>query len=1304
MKKPVLLILAMLCPLLGSAAQVDTPYGKAEYTDTLASGLVTEISFYSPDIVNVRHYQQGCTVKHENLVVTMTDADVSVTVEQSGNICSISSADLTVNYDTTTGAVSFEKDAQTLFQEKSGGTTLSATTDGSSASYTVTQRFLLDANETVYGLGQIQNGKFNQRGSDLQNMIEGNRTVWIPYLHSTKGYALFWDNASPTSYKDDTSSNEIYFSSEAGYGVDYYFLLGSATDGNVTVKRMRELSGDVPLMPLWAYGFLQSKDRYKSTDEVMSVGSEYRRLQVPIDGVIQDWQYWGNNNTWNGMEFLASGYSNPTVMTDSVHNMHQHMFISTWANFGPDTKPYSYFKENGELIKQGENIMTSTYPDNEGVAIYDPYSADARDHYWQYLYDGLISKGIDAYWLDSSEPDHFQDGDAREETFNFQTGLGCTWRSVRNAFPLMHVGGVYTHHRAQKELEGKRCAILTRSAYAGQQRYGSNTWSGDVTGDWASFKNQLPAALNFIATGNPNWNSDLGGYFTGNLGTPGSESYNELYARWLQMGTFCPMMRAHGCGVDKAIYVWGRRGEKWFDIVERYINLRYRMMPYTYSTAWGVHANGESFMTPLGIEFPQDENVLNVADEYMYGQNILVAPVTEQGAESRQVYLPNACGWVDFWTGNQVNGGQQTTADAPIEKVPLFVRQGSIVPWAKKSQYANVADWDTLQIRVYPGADGDFTLFEDSGDSYGYENGQRSLIKFHWNDAARQLTVAARDGSFDGMKANRVFDVVLVNDENGIGDSLSAKANKRIEYSGSEVTVQLSDDTFDVEYADAPAQVDNTDYHFDLSDFNPSISGTGTYTNQVFTPEAKGFGGWWRQAGLNLTGYHYIVAKLADPVPTTVALRAYDQNDYSALPVSSLGNGQSNVIYLDLSDLSSVFGVGFWSLNSQELKIEDVYLTDTLPSEAAASAATAYTFTATDWTTGDAGRVSQDNISYADNQLTVTASGQNNVALQLSVDKSDQYYITSDQQYMYVKGTNLSTEASDNAMWFGLGKWLGTINPDTVFTSKDDETVVGWNLKQWMGYHEQIPLSYSGSFIFCLGLTSTTGTSVISDINFCTAEELKEMGKEVVNDEPVAYQFVPTDWVTGDANRVAQDNISYTENEGKITVHSTGDNNVALQLDLSKSGHYFITSEQSYLMIHGTNLETGEGKNALWFALGQWVGTVSPKVVRTFEDGSVLVAWNLQSWMGSASQVTLSTTGTFIFCLGMTSTTGTSVVNSITFGSREDVNNFSTGISSVASETESNSSEVYNLKGMSMNRANLPKGIYISNGKKFVVK
>jgi alpha-D-xyloside xylohydrolase len=407
----------------------------------------------------------------------------------------------------------------------------------------------------------------------------------------------------------------------------------------------------------------------------------------------------------------------------------------------------------------------------------------------------LFSLGIDGWWIDSSEPDHLQ---FKESDLDNQTFLG-SFRKVRNAYPLMTVEGVFTHQRA--DTSEKRVFILTRSAFAGQQRYGSVVWSGDVVASWEALRNQISAGLNFSLCGIPYWNSDIGGFFLWNFPKKLEDAnYRELYVRWLQFGAFCPMMRSHGADAPREIYQFGEKGDKIYDAIEKFINLRYLLLPYIYSTSWDVTANQSTMMRALVMDFANDRQALDINDQYMFGKSILVCPVTEamyskdmkddfSTIKSRKLYLPKGTIWYDFWTGEKYKGGQYIEKEVPIDIIPLFVKAGSIVPFGPKVQYATEKKWDSLEIRIYEGADGTFTLYEDEGDNYNYEKGMYSTIEFKWINAMRTLKISERKGMFSGMLNNRNFQIIIVSKDHGTGTEEMEHKVKDVKYTGKEMNV-----------------------------------------------------------------------------------------------------------------------------------------------------------------------------------------------------------------------------------------------------------------------------------------------------------------------------------------------------------------------------------------------------------------------------------------------------------------------------------------------------------------------------------
>ena len=717
--------------------------------------------------------------------------------------------------DTGTGIVSyFSKDGKVLLAEKSGMQFIDFD-DAGTKTYQVYQPFVLDKEEAIYGLGQLQNGKMIQRNM-TKNLIQGNVEDVSPFFQSTKGYGVFWDNYSPTLFTDNEV--ETSFRSEVGDCVDYYFMYGKDADG--VIAQVRSLTGQAPMFPLWTYGYWQSKERYKSQEEVVDVVRKYRELGIPLDGIIQDWQYWGHNYLWNAMDFQNPTFNNPQKMMEDVHAMNAHMAISIWSSFGPMTKPYR------ELDKKGMLFNFTTWPQSgleswppnmeypSGVRVYDAYNPEARDIYWKYLNDGIFKLGMDAWWMDSTEPDHL---DWKPEDMDTKTYLG-SFRKVRNAYPLMTVGGVYDHQRAVTS--DKRVFILTRSGFLGQQRYGANVWSGDVASTWESFRNQIPAGLNFSLCGMPHWNSDIGGFFAGHYNKSWNDDsasknplYQELYVRWLQFGTFNPMMRSHGTDVYREIYKFGKKGEPVYDAIEKMIGLRYSLLPYIYSTSWEVSNRQSSFMRALMMDFVDDRKVWDINDEYMFGKSILVAPIThaqytpeavvkvseEEGwnrdgakktktdaavdfmeTKSTNIYLPAGTLWYDFWTNEKHEGGKEITKETTLDVIPLYVKAGSIIPVGPQVQYATEKPWDHLELKVYAGANGNFILYEDEFDNYNYEKGAYTEIPISWNNASRKLTIGARKGAYEGMLKNRKFAVTL---QDG--------TQKNVDYNGKAISVRF---------------------------------------------------------------------------------------------------------------------------------------------------------------------------------------------------------------------------------------------------------------------------------------------------------------------------------------------------------------------------------------------------------------------------------------------------------------------------------------------------------------------------------
>ena len=783
-----------------------------------AADMNINVTFYSPEIIRVTKTPLGSnSPKKKSEVVTMSpQSSLSVAESSTASAFRLKSSSLSVTINRHTGLISFATaNGKPLLKEKA--TTFAPRATGSDKGrYTVSMSYQLDKDEAIYGLGTVQDGKLNRRGLSKrveQSNIEDFQNV----IQSVKGWGIYWDNYSCSHFDDNAQG--MTFKAEVGDCADYYFMFGKNADG--VNACMRQLTGNVPMFPLWTYGFWQCRERYKSSKELLEVVDNYRRLQVPLDGIIQDWQYWGNNYLWNAMDFLSEQFTDGKQMIDRVHEQNAHIMISIWASFGPQTQQFAKLAEKDLLLPietWPQSGLSHIWPPRmeypSGVKVYDAYSPVARQIYWDHL-KRLFDYGIDAWWMDSTDPDFFN---PRESDFEYKTSAG-SWRSVRNLFPLATVKGIYANQR--KESADKRVFIMTRSAFAGQQHYGSGLWSGDVASTWDMLRKQVPAGLNYTMTGCPNFNTDIGGFFCGSYNTDGTGSaprnpqYQELYVRWMQYGLFCPVFRSHGADAPREIYQFGKKGEPIYDAIESTIRLRYRLLPYIYSTAWQVTSANESYLRALTYDFASDKNTWNLGSEFMFGRSILATPILDPQYTEEKIfkedamsgwdkkdgkieqlkegkidfseektatkYLPKGADWYEFYTEKLYKGGRNVTFTTTIDRTAMFVKAGTILPLAPVMQYAQQSQWDNLDIIVYPGSNAVFTLYEDEGDNYNYERGVYSTITMKWNDSQRTFTVETRQGQFPGMLQNRKFNIRIAGTE----------AVKTVDYNGNAVSVTL---------------------------------------------------------------------------------------------------------------------------------------------------------------------------------------------------------------------------------------------------------------------------------------------------------------------------------------------------------------------------------------------------------------------------------------------------------------------------------------------------------------------------------
>ena len=895
------------------------------------------VQFYDSNMVRVLKWMPGAKPDTSSLVVIKKPLpEIKIGVKKDKESITLNSDNLIVIISRSDGHIEyFTPDNKTVLKENGQAVIVQLDLKNEKA-YSIKQAFELSAGEGIYGLGQHQYGYMNYRGHTIK-LVQTNTDAVSPFLVSTKNYGVLWDNYSKTIFDDNARGTSIW--SDVANGIDYYFISGNSMDD--VIYGYRKLTGQAPMYGKWAYGYWQSKEHYQNRNELLSVADKYRKLQIPIDNIIQDWDYWDGNNNWGQLFFDEKLYPNPKEMIDILHRQNFHIMISIWCSFGPNTPVYKEMNQKGFL-----------YP-SVGWAkfkYFDAYNPDADKLFWKYISSGLFSTGIDGWWMDSTEPDIVNANTKESTEYELKrmadNHLGSFARYL-NPYSLLATEAVYNNQRS--ETDKKRVYILTRSTFAGQQRAAATTWSGDIGASWDVYKKQIPAGLNHSMSGIPYWTFDIGAFVLGSYGGVFSNggkdpAYQELYTRMFQFGSFCPIFRSHGSETPREIWEFGDFSKS----LIKFDKLRYRLMPYIYSLASQVTNNGYTIMRGLPMDFPADKNTYSIDDQYMFGPAVMVCPVTEymlhrppessvpltavhfktddgkpglnakyykdteyknlalekidscininwyatgrpdyvtdstlsitwkgklipdqtgqyqfhikcygptrisidgkelpyvyQSVESytglinlqaakeydfametknettgalrvelfwktpkifarekvvekkettRKVYLPTGSEWFDFWTGEIFKGGQTITSDAPIDKIPLLVKAGSIIPMGPFTQYAVEKPADPLEIRIYPGANGEFTLYEDENDNYNYEKGIFSTITFGWDDASRRLTIGKRKGSFPGMLEKKSFQITLVRKAKGTDIEVNKSPDKSIQYNGEECIVQM---------------------------------------------------------------------------------------------------------------------------------------------------------------------------------------------------------------------------------------------------------------------------------------------------------------------------------------------------------------------------------------------------------------------------------------------------------------------------------------------------------------------------------
>lgn len=777
------------------------------------------------------------------------------TVSSNASTVFIKTSKLKIEIERQKGSVRFltSTGLPVLSEQPDGGRTIAPATADSTHEYRVRQDFRLTPGEAIYGLGQRQEGFLNLRDIPVR-LLQANTNIAIPFLVSTNGYGLLWNNAALTDFNPTTQpiqldangtgtfktgaegeygfllsgnsrgklqlsvndekvidiqnmwmpwsasgkihleanttypvkaetggdtelsvrtpSESMAFQSEVGRAVDYYFIFGP--EPNQVIAQYREFTGAAPMLPRWAYGFWQCRERYSSQQQILDTAADFRARKIPVDALVQDWQYWGKYG-WNAMRFDESAYPDPAKMMDELHRQDLHLVISVWAKFGSETQvDHDFVNAHLVLTNNASTGEPGEAKEKENWA--DLFNPSAQKLYWSEMNRNLFSLGLDGWWLDASEPE----GDPLK---NDETYLG-PGKMVRNAFPLFETSAVYDGQRATNE--NKRVVILSRSAYAGQQRNGSISWSGDISANWDTLRSQIPAGLSFAMSGFPYWTTDIGGFFRP-ADQYTSTDYHELLIRWFEFGTFCPIFRIHGYQSETEMWKYGPEVEK--DLRE-FDGLRYRLMPYIYSAAWGVTSRGGTVMQALPFVYPREPALREVDDEFLFGDSLLVSPVTQPNVTTRSVVLPAGDDWVDFWTGQMYRGGNTIEAEAPLSRIPILVKAGSIIPMGPVLQSTAETE-DPLEIRIYGGKDADFELYEDGGDGYAYENGARATIHMHWDNLKKSFSIGNRSGDFPGMHRDRTLDLVLVTRDHGVAIDPESAFDRKVEYDGKPMTVNL---------------------------------------------------------------------------------------------------------------------------------------------------------------------------------------------------------------------------------------------------------------------------------------------------------------------------------------------------------------------------------------------------------------------------------------------------------------------------------------------------------------------------------
>jgi len=788
-------------------------------------GLI-DLTAYSPDIVRIRYTLEPAFSPKQSLMILSTAQNpAEVSIRETLDALFFSTSKLTVQINRSTLAFTYldafgkvltrepDRGGKTLIpmdviktiphQENDIQTELGA--DGLKTitgtfkevvdrkAYHIKLEFEWIEGEALYGLGSHEEGMLNLRRQH-QYLYQQNMKVAMPVLVSTRGYGFLMDSYSLMIFHDDAFGSYLW--SEVDDEMDFYFIYGPGFDS--IVGGIRRLTGKVPMLPKWMFGYLQSKEAYQSQAELIEVVKEYRTRQLPLDGIVQDWRSW-TEGLWGQKTLDPVRFPDPDRMMEEIHKLHARLMISVWPNMDPRAVDNNEMKQHGCLLGNGTT--------------YNAFQPQGREIYWRQTNSGLFSHGIDAWWCDCTEPFEADwKGDFKpepEERMRINTSEAKRYIDPEfiNAYSLLHSQGIYEGQR--QTTDRKRVVNLTRSAYPGQHRYGTITWSGDISASWDTLRRQIADGLNFCITGSPYWTLDIGGFFVKNKPElwfwngdyeEGCKDlgYRELYLRWFQYGVFLPIFRSHGTDTPREIWRFGVPGEPIYDSLVKFLKLRYRLMPYIYSLAGQVTQADYTIYRMLPFDFQEDPNTYEIRDQFMFGPSFLVSPVTHSmyygpnstplppTEKTRSVYLPAGSDWFDFWTEQCYSGGQTVIARASMDTMPIFIRSGSIIPMGPDIQYAEEAVEAPLVLKIYPGCNGQFTYYEDEADNYNYEKGSFSTIEMNWLDRSRSLVIGERLGSYPGMNTILHLEIIIVGKDNAVEEAHS------IEYNGEKLVIDFS--------------------------------------------------------------------------------------------------------------------------------------------------------------------------------------------------------------------------------------------------------------------------------------------------------------------------------------------------------------------------------------------------------------------------------------------------------------------------------------------------------------------------------